>query len=1088
MKTTPEQWYKVIYQKAVSLLEEEKNICRAEKKQSEEIEERIREIQDNYKNEKANILNTKRVVEGFLDDAKKHYLNYIVLKPKNVEKIDMPFLKTLRLQINDYSECDSYAKRLYEYSLGSLALINGVLNRIDEKQKQREKEVWSGQKSDYKSRKEKNRKSYFELLQSEEVEKLIQWLKQVRRYAGSSDNFQYNPPQKEPSVFYIGEVSRPMPFPEYMREEVEKRFGVFYDFSIQSLMIPKYFLANTGGKVYIEYRDEMEYSITESIKGVVSNVLRCFPAYPARVTYIDPITYNSLYLGEFQKIVSRAKCPGLILFPEGKKAVRSVLVSLEETLKKEAGNSRTRFLIVKGYPDYYDSESREILQRLCSSVDIYHLIVLITRRKQSDEGKSIFANPIIKNAVKLSAQNGTFIQESKDGLKQRQFFWYPPIKRIPDEELIKIQKDYIPEEKGTRYLERINPAFPPAYQCGNRKIQWPFGINSSGNVHIQDMEGTQFATFLMGGSGSGKSTLLENLINNLIMSYHPDDVELWIMDLKGTAQITNIMEHCPPHIKYLLVPKGDTMIFSFLDRIEREYKRRIDFLNNIGRLEKYKNYPKWENALDVPKEVYFPSIFVIIDEVSILSQAIEKTQGISYMKDYKQVLQNILTQSRAAGFHFIFANQKFTSGLSGFSSTAMEQIRVRMAMSAANPMEIQETVNIPKKYLTERQISWIDNLPKYQVLLAIRPEEEESNPTIEKMRTLYIPDEDRAVQYKRFDWLKQKMVGTRKYEPDKITSYVEKNSIIYNGEQYTFDECKLNMMEFYRRYSKRIDFDPKDIILFAGQPLNLRPADPVIVRQGENENIAFFADENAYIEKISDTLFSCLRSIDSKQTKIEIWALQNDKKLKIFSKYWSKFKCVIGEENICERVKALKEEMFNGQLSNTYILVFRPYMIEHNIKRKIQFMKIKNQNSHTKTQSGLLNQVMGSSSENADVYNELNEELSLEGLSNILNISSPVRQKVSEVQGLYDIEEDLKLLCQYGSDSGLHFMMVENSWNGFRETRLKIDWFKHIFSIGLPQGDSINIPFGSVAGKTEGDMIFYTNGTRYKLFLPYVHK
>ena len=153
MKTTPEQWYKVIYQKAVSLLEEEKNICRAEKKQSEEIEERIREIQDNYKNEKANILNTKRVVEGFLDYAKKHYLNYIVLKPKNVERIDMPFLKTLRLQINDYSECDSYAKRLYEYSLGSLALINGVLSRIDDRQKQREKEVWSGQKSDYKSKK-----------------------------------------------------------------------------------------------------------------------------------------------------------------------------------------------------------------------------------------------------------------------------------------------------------------------------------------------------------------------------------------------------------------------------------------------------------------------------------------------------------------------------------------------------------------------------------------------------------------------------------------------------------------------------------------------------------------------------------------------------------------------------------------------------------------------------------------------------------------------------------------------------------------------------------------------------------------------
>jgi len=479
----------------------------------------------------------------------------------------------------------------------------------------------------------------------------------------------------------------------------------------------------------------------------------------------------------------------------------------------------------------------------------------------------------------------------------------------------------------------------------------------------------------------------------------------------------------------------------------------------------------------VPKEVYFPAIFVIIDEVSILSQAIEKTQGSRYMKDYKATLQNILVQSRAAGFHFIFANQKFTSGLSGFSSTAMEQIRVRMAMSAT-PQEIQETVNIPKKYLTERQISWIDNLPQYQVLLGKHPEEENELPTLDKMKTLYIPDEDRALQYKRFDWLKQKMVGDKKYDPDRIEYYVEKHPLLYNGEQYTFDECKQNMVGFYERYSQRIDFDPNDLVLFAGYPLNLLPADPVIVRQGENENLAFFADENNCIENLSNTLFACLRSINPKRTKIEIWALQDDKKMKIFPKYWSRFKCVIGEENICKRVKELKEELFNDQLSNTYILVFSPYMIEQSIKREIELMKIKNQNSDTVIQSKSANKVMD---------NELNDELPLDELSDTLNISRSMKKKISEMQGLYDIEEDLKILCRYGCDSGLHFAMIENSWNEFKEMRLKIDWFKHIFSIGFSQEDSMNIPFGSVAGKTESDMIFYTDGTRYKLFLPYGH-
>ena len=653
------------------------------------------------------------------------------------------------------------------------------------------------------------------------------------------------------------------------------------------------------------------------------------------------------------------------------------------------------------------------------------------------------------------------------------------------------EKKQLSEDNERRDLEKNNFVFPPAYSRGKRKIQFPIGMDSLGNMYMQEMQraGSTCAAFLTGKEDSGKYSFLENVINYLVMSYHPDDVELWIMDLKGTAQITNIIEHCPPHIKYLLVPKGETMIFAFLDRIEKEYKRRINFLNNVGRSEKYRHYGRWNNLLDVPQEVYFPSIFVIINEVSILSQAIEKLQGSRYMKDYKATLQNILTQSKSAGFHFIFANQRFTSGLSGFSSTAMEQIRVRMAMSATTSSEIWETLNISTKYLTERQISWIDDLSRNQMLLYTRLSpidlEEIEKPSIEKVKIFDMLDEERALQYERFDWLNLNMVGGKKYDLDKIDHYVEKHPILYNGEQYTFDECKQNMMEFYRRYSQRIDFDPNDCILFTGYPLNLLPADPVIMRQGENENIAFFADENNYIESLSNTLFACLRSINPKRTKIEIWALQDDKKMKIFPEYWSRFKCVIGEENICKRVKELKEEMFNNSLSNTYILVFRPHMIEHRINRKIEFMKIKNQSLNTMVQGKSANQLLSGDLATKSTDDELNSELSLGGLSNILNISRPVKKNVSGIQGLYDIEEDLKVLCQFGSESGLHFAMIENSWNGFKETRLKIDWFKHIFSIGFPQGDSMNIPFGSVAGKTESDMIFYTDGIRYKLFLLY---
>ena len=348
------QLYKIIYQKSVLLKEESIKLYRAEKKEIDQKREKIQEIQESYKDQELKILNTKREIESFLDDAKEHYLSYPSLKAKNTSEIDMPFLKTLRLQIDDYSEYDSYARELYECCLGCLELINRVLKKINLKQQQKEHDIKSCRNSDYRIKKQEIDKQYDELLQSQEVDKLVKYLEQVRQYTYPNFKFQYNPPKKEPSFFYIGEVSVPLFFPKYTKEKVERKFKDLYDFDAQSLIIPKYFLTDSGKKMYIEYESEMEHLVTEGTKGVISNVLRCFPACPGRITYIDPITYNSLYLGEMQKVISRGKHLGLIKFPEEKREVKSALSLLEEDLKKETENARMRFLIIKGYPDYYD--------------------------------------------------------------------------------------------------------------------------------------------------------------------------------------------------------------------------------------------------------------------------------------------------------------------------------------------------------------------------------------------------------------------------------------------------------------------------------------------------------------------------------------------------------------------------------------------------------------------------------------------------------------------------------------------------------------------------------------------------------------
>ena len=47
-----------------------------------------------------------------------------------------------------------------------------------------------------------------------------------------------------------------------------------------------------------------------------------------------------------------------------------------------------------------------------------------------------------------------------------------------------------------------------------------------------DFENELFAAFMMGASRSGKSTLLHTIICSLLMDYHPDELELWLLDFK----------------------------------------------------------------------------------------------------------------------------------------------------------------------------------------------------------------------------------------------------------------------------------------------------------------------------------------------------------------------------------------------------------------------------------------------------------------------------------------------------------------------------------------------------------------------------
>lgn len=1099
--TTPRMRYDNIVNQLVALKKKEVELSARKQQAVSSYQNELLQLQEKKKVLLSNLTTLKQEIEELLSDAKEHYKGYLSLKGVRLvsrsSDIDMPMLRAIRLKIDDYSTNDFNAKRLYEYAIELLKIINSEIASIDStlyKDKSRIEKIHLNATKTLIDQIDLISEEYISLASGVDIQKLRKWIDSVRRYTISPIQYSFSGTTKEPKAFYFGEAARPLPFPtdKVITSKVKSTLGDIYDENKGAINYPVYIDGEKGSSTYLLVEQLSEELINRRINEIIGNILRLFPLAESRVLYIDPVTFNVNCLGSLKEIAGET-LEDIIVFPKTSARLK-ICVSEFEHQCIDSQSEKLTFIVLKGYPERYDYESRDTIERLYANRNYYHLAFLFIDDCGVDEKNKTFGKKSIKSNSKyiIATKNGFKIWIKKT-FESYDFKWYKGPQVFVQEEIVKIKKIKLKKEIGTRYLEVVNPAFPPQYKRGNRHIIWPYGIDSKGNVRRQSMEGTTFATFLTGAPGSGKTTLFMTLINHIVMNYHPDDVEIWIMDLKGSTEIVDIADHCPPHVKYLLAPKSEVMIYSFLDRILEEHHRRIKILNNLH----------IAKALDVPADIYFPAIFVIIDEVSIMSQALIDSTTVSFLDDYKNKLQNILSLTRGTGFHFIFANQTFNGGKEGFSNQSMENIMMRMAMKAS-PQGIKDTLDINSAYWNEQQKAWAANLPPFEVMVGTKPEDG-TPPSIEKLKTLYLDKNDLKLQSKRFDSL----AGVLKKTDDTTihkgctNTYVNKHTIVYVGKKERFDDKKEDMTSI-RKYIHSKYGCEKDLVLFPGRPMSLRRAEPVILKNGENENILILADENRYGNMISDLLFSCLKSLRYKKKILEIWSAKNSEILSLHGHYWKYVDCLIDEKDICSRICELSEKVYNQEEIEKAIIIFKPSALIHQLKKSMDFVTLKKKHEKkktpvaTQTLFGIASDGISiqSSTDNTSIdTKELENELSMDRLFSILGSEKPSvtatpsiqKESIDDSLEIFDISEDLKTLCQWGSEMGIHFVFVENSYTAFKKTGVKNEYFKHYFSIGLIKDEALNIPLGTPASKTKDSLIFYTDSKHYKTYENYEH-
>lgn len=160
---------------------------------------------------------------------------------------------------------------------------------------------------------------------------------------------------------------------------------------------------------------------------------------------------------------------------------------------------------------------------------------------------------------------------------------------------------------------------------------------------------SHYHSFVIGGTGSGKTSFLHNVVLSLALKYKPEDLELYLIDLKG-----------PEFGRYkqlqqagaVLVDKTDEVItYEVIGNLVKKMLTRKElFADNGGDLASY-NQIHPENPL--------PQILLIVDECQNLFNG--QSENNELERKIINAITLIATEGRAFGVHLLMATQSLSN-------------------------------------------------------------------------------------------------------------------------------------------------------------------------------------------------------------------------------------------------------------------------------------------------------------------------------------------------------------------------------------------------------------------------------------------
>jgi energy-coupling factor transporter ATP-binding protein EcfA2 len=456
-----------------------------------------------------------------------------------------------------------------------------------------------------------------------------------------------------------------------------------------SLTLPALLPIIGGRNVLIKASGAGKEAARAAMQSIMLRLLAALPPGKLRLVCIDPVGLGSTVAG-FIKGLPDFLTGGQAWFEQNhieqrladleahmafvKQKYLGVSFPTMEAYNAQAGQIEEpyRLLVIADFPARFtDSAAQRLISIATNGPGTGVYVLAMVDEDQSKKLYSFTLADLERTATIISCKSGGCVWLDEDFQDCRLELDSIPLSREFERIVKSVGAAAILASEVKVPFEPFVPTKPDLWQGDTRTgVQVPIGQFGARETQLFVLDEKLLpSALIIGRPGSGKSTLLHVLINSLALAYSPEELELYLLDLKE-VEFKDYATYQLPHARVVAINCEREFGLSVLRGLDAELRRRMEIFRSkyVNELSTYRNKTKQK----------LPRVLLMVDEFQELFSPDD-----AIARDAGRILDTLVRQGRAFGINVLLASQTL-SGPYTFSSATKNQIPIRIVLQCAD--------------------------------------------------------------------------------------------------------------------------------------------------------------------------------------------------------------------------------------------------------------------------------------------------------------------------------------------------------------------------------------------------------------------